>query len=149
MRVLRLIALVLVVLLLGACSCRSKKVGPEEVNVPVAQEKSELRDINFAFDSSALDSTAKAILESNAAWLRENGSSRVQVEGHCDERGTSEYNMALGERRARSAFDYLRSLGVVASRISTVSYGEELPLDPRHNEEAWAKNRRVHFNVQR
>ena len=69
------------------------------------------------------------------------------IEGHCDERGTAEYNIALGERRARSAMDFLVDLGISASRLSTVSYGEERPLDPRHNEAAWAKNRRAHFVI--
>ena len=79
--------------------------------------------------------------------MLQNEGIKVEVEGHCDERGTNEYNMALGERRATAAADYLRSLGVSGDRMRTVSYGEELPLDPRHNEEAWAKNRRVHFSV--
>src|SRR5262249_33215345 len=116
-------------------------------NVPAAEAGRELKDIHFAFDSYALDAVAKGLLQENANWLKNNPSKRTQIEGHCDERGTSEYNMALGANRARAAQDYLRSLGIDGSRMSTVSYGKELPLDPRHNEEAWAKNRRDHFNV--
>jgi peptidoglycan-associated lipoprotein len=86
-------------------------------------------------------------LAGNAEWLKANSGSKVQIEGHCDERGTNEYNMVLGANRARAAMEHLRTLGVDASRMSTVSYGEELPLDPAHNEAAWAKNRRDHFKV--
>ncbi|HMO02886.1 MAG TPA: peptidoglycan-associated lipoprotein Pal [Oligoflexia bacterium] len=128
------------------CACRAKKVGGPD-NIPVAEAGDVLRDVNFAFDSSQLDATARKILADNASWLNANPSKNVQVEGHCDERGTNEYNMALGARRAKAAADYLVSLGVAASRISTVSYGEEMPLDPRHNEEAWARNRRAHFRI--
>ena len=106
-----------------------------------------LKDVNFAFDSYSLDATAKAVLQENATWLGDNDNG-VQIEGHCDERGTKEYNMVLGMNRARAVMDYLRSLGVGRDRMSTVSYGEELPLDPRSTVEAWAKNRRAHFNIQ-
>lgn len=151
---MRLVKLVLVACALFAatgCACRTKKVGPAEAegNVPVASEGVELRDVNFAFDKYDLSEAAKATLQANANWLQANGSAKVQVEGHCDERGTNEYNMVLGMNRARASFDYLRSLGIAEGRMSTVSYGEELPLDPAHNEEAWAKNRRAHFNVQK
>jgi peptidoglycan-associated lipoprotein len=81
------------------------------------------------------------------AFLNANGSVRVQVEGHCDERGTNAYNMVLGERRATAAKQYVTTAGVSAGRVSTISYGEERPLDPGHNEAAWAKNRRAHFVV--
>ena len=130
------------------CSCRTTVTveGPGK-NLPAVTKEGPLRDINFAFDSAKLDGTAKTILAGNAEWLKANPSSKVQVEGHCDERGTNEYNMVLGANRARSAMEHLRTLGVEASRMSTVSYGEELPLDPRHTEEAWAKNRRDHFKV--
>jgi len=86
-------------------------------------------------------------MASNAEWLKAHEGATVQVEGHCDERGTNEYNMVLGANRARAAADHFRTLGVPAGSISTVSYGEELPVDPGHNEEAWAKNRRDHFKV--
>jgi peptidoglycan-associated lipoprotein len=149
MRILKLLFIVSLVVALGACSCRTRRVGAGDDNLPIAAEGSDLKDVHFAFDSYALDSTAKSILKDNASWLSKNSSVRVQVEGHCDERGTNEYNMVLGANRARAAKDYLRSLGVADSRLSTVSYGEELPLDPGHNETAWAKNRRAHFNTQK
>lgn len=146
MRILKLIVLGLVLTSFAGCACRTKKVGPED-NVPFAAEGGELGDIHFAFDRYDITPEANAILAKNADWLKANGGSKVQVEGHCDERGTNEYNMALGAKRARAAYDVLRSLGIEESRMSTVSYGEELPLDPRHTEEAWAKNRRDHFSV--
>jgi peptidoglycan-associated lipoprotein len=103
--------------------------------------------IYFAFDRADLSSMAQATLKRKAAWLEENPGAMVTIEGHCDERGTNEYNLALGERRAESARAYLVDLGISASRLSTISYGEERPLDPRHNEEAWAKNRRAQFKL--
>jgi peptidoglycan-associated lipoprotein len=87
------------------------------------------------------------ILKENAALLHKYPKVKIQIEGHCDERGTNEYNLALGERRANSTRNYLISLGISPDRISTISYGEERPLDPGHNEEAWAKNRRAHFVI--
>ena len=149
MRIVKLLVVLSALLLATGCACRSKKVGAEGDNVPAAAAGSELQDVHFAFDKYDLDATAKSILMANAKWLAANKDVKVQVEGHCDERGTNEYNMALGAKRAKAAMDYVRSLGIEASRMSTVSYGEELPLDPRHNEEAWAKNRRAHFNVQK
>lgn len=106
-----------------------------------------LRTVNFEFDSSRISSSAKAILEANAEFLKENPSLQVQIEGHCDERGSVEYNLALGERRAKSVRDYLSALGVSSSRLSTVSFGKERPLDYSHNESAWGKNRRANFVV--
>jgi peptidoglycan-associated lipoprotein len=129
------------------CTCRTTAAGPGGANVPPAVSDGPLKDINFAFDSYKIDATAKTILAGNAEWLKANSSAKVQIEGHCDERGTNEYNMVLGANRARAAMDHLRTLGVDASRMSTVSYGEELPLDPAHNEAAWARNRRDHFKV--
>lgn len=116
-------------------------------NIPLAQAGSELTDINFDFDSSELNASSQNTLRTHATWLLDKPNAKVVVEGHCDERGTSEYNLALGERRARSVFDYLRSLGVPAERMSTISYGKELPLDPASNDAAWAKNRRAHFSL--
>ena len=104
-------------------------------------------DVHFAFDSSLLDIDAERILEQKAAWLQDNGDATVQIEGHCDERGTSAYNLALGERRANSVQEYLTVLGVDPSRLSTISYGEEQPLDPGHDEAAWSRNRRAHFVI--
>lgn len=151
MRMSKILVLIAALALVTGCTCRSKKVGPEEGNVPAVTSAggSEMKDVHFAFDSYELDASARMILNANADWLKANSGVRAQIEGHCDERGTNEYNMVLGEKRARAAYDYLRTLGVDASRMSTVSYGEELPLDPRHNEEAWAKNRRAHFNLQK
>lgn len=106
-----------------------------------------LKDIQFSFDSAALSQSARATLKANADWLKSNPSARVQIEGHCDERGTAEYNMALGAKRAQAALDYLATLGVAANRMSTVSYGEEIPVCKEHNEECWAKNRRDRFVV--
>lgn len=137
--------LITLALVATGCSCRTKKVGAE--NIDMAAEGDILKDVNFAFDSYALDATAKMVLDKNGEWLKANTAKTVQVEGHCDERGTNEYNMALGAKRAQASFNYLRTLGVDASRMSTISYGEELPLDPRHNEEAFAKNRRDHFKI--
>ena len=147
MRTLRILLIALCVVAVSGCACRTRKVGEGEGNIPVAAEGDILKDINFAFDSYKLSDAAKATLQDSADWLKANPGKSVVVEGHCDERGTSEYNMALGAHRAQAAADYLRSLGVEGARMSTISYGKELPLDPRHNEEAWAKNRRDHFVV--
>lgn len=142
--------LVLPFLFTVSCCKLGHRVGSSDgANIPVPEEGSELKDVNFAFDSSALDEGAKSTLRANAEWLKANANVKVQVEGHCDERGTNEYNMALGNRRAASAVSYLKSLGIDAKRLSTISYGEELPLDPAHSEAAWAKNRRAHTTIQR
>ena len=106
-----------------------------------------LKDIHFDFDRYDIRPEDAEILKENAALLIKYPDKRIQIEGHCDERGTAEYNLALGERRAQSARDFLISLGIAPNRITTISYGEEKPLDPGHNEEAWAKNRRCHFVI--
>lgn len=106
-----------------------------------------LKDVQFDFDSAALSESARATLKANAEWLKSNPSARVQIEGHCDERGTAEYNMALGAKRAQAAQDYLATLGIAANRMSTVSYGEEIPVCKEHNEDCWVKNRRARFVV--
>jgi peptidoglycan-associated lipoprotein len=108
---------------------------------------SPLRDVPFDFDSAELLDSARPILDRTSEWLRSYPTVTLLVEGHCDERGTVEYNLALGERRAMAAFNYLVSLGIPASRLKTISYGKEFPLDPGHTEEAWARNRRAHFEV--
>jgi peptidoglycan-associated lipoprotein len=108
-----------------------------------------LADVQFDLDSAQLSEPARATLEKHAAWLQSHRDVRVMVEGHCDERGTVEYNLALGEQRARAARDYLASLGVAAERLRIVSYGKERPLDVAATEEAYAKNRRAHFAVGR
>src|SRR5262245_23998764 len=105
------------------------------------------QDINFDFDKYDIRPDARAILDRKVAFLNANGSVRTQIEGHCDERGTSAYNMVLGERRANAAKQYLTTAGVSAGRLSTISYGKERPLDPGQNEVAWARNRRDHFVV--
>jgi len=110
-------------------------------------EEGPLKDIHFAFDSSDLDEQARSILRDNAKWLKDHSRTKIEIEGHCDERGTVEYNLALGTRRAGAAKEYLVALGTPAERLATISYGEELPLCHEHNEECWQKNRRVHFVV--
>jgi peptidoglycan-associated lipoprotein len=107
----------------------------------------QLRDIHFDYDDDSLRNDAKDILSHNADVLQQNLWVNIQIEGHCDERGTVEYNLALGEKRAMAAKRYLVSYGIEPSRISIISYGKERPIDPRHNEDAWAKNRRGHFVV--
>ena len=124
------------------------EVKEAEVKEDVMKEEvSPLEDIHFAFDDYSLTDTAKATLEKNAAWMKNNPNNKVLIEGNCDERGTNEYNMALGERRANSGKKYLSKLGVKEEQLATVSYGEEKPFDPGHNEEAWAKNRRDHYAI--
>lgn len=105
-------------------------------------------DIYFDFDQSMIRPDAQEVLKKKAEFLRENSVVSVVIEGHCDERGTAEYNLALGERRALAAKAFLMDLGISSSRLSTISYGEERPIDPRSNEEAWARNRRAHFVLQ-
>ena len=103
-----------------------------------------LKDIYFDFDKYDIRQGDAEILKGSAALLAKFPNVKIQVEGHCDERGTGEYNLALGERRANSTKNYLVSLGISVNRISIISYGKERPLDPGHNEEAWTKNRRAH-----
>ena len=106
-----------------------------------------LKDIHFDFDKYEIRREDEAILKENAAFLKNNPKMKVQIEGHCDERGTVEYNLALGERRANNTKKYLVFLGIPADRISTISYGKERPSDKGHDEGAWAKNRRAHVVV--
>ncbi len=110
-------------------------------------ESALLKPIFFDFDRYDIRPGDADILKANADVLKKFPNVKIQIEGHCDERGTHEYNLALGERRADSAKKYLISLGIAPARISTISYGEEKPFDPAHNEEAWAKNRRAHFVI--
>lgn len=107
-------------------------------------ETSLLKDIHFDFDRYDIRPADAVLLKANADLLKKYHKVKIQIEGHCDERGTVEYNLALGERRANSTRNYLVSIGVSPERISTISYGKERPLDPSHNEEAWNKNRRAH-----
>jgi peptidoglycan-associated lipoprotein len=110
------------------------------------EEKASIfQDIRFDFDKSFIREDAKPTLAKIADYMKKNAGAKLSIEGYCDERGTAEYNMALGDRRANSAKKYLVSLGVPAGALSTISFGKEKPLDPGHTEEAWAKNRRAHF----
>jgi peptidoglycan-associated lipoprotein len=106
---------------------------------------SPLRPLYFELDSSDVSAAGQQVLQANAAVLKKYPTWQVAIEGHCDERGTAEYNLALGEKRARAAKDYLTSYGINASRVTTISYGKERPFDPGHSEESWAQNRRAHF----
>ena len=104
-------------------------------------------DVYFAYDDANLSDEARQVLSGSAAKLSKNGD-KVEVQGNCDERGSVEYNLALGERRAASVKSYLLSYGIAGSRVTTVSFGKEKPVDTGHDESAWAKNRRAHFAVQ-
>lgn len=106
-----------------------------------------LEKIYFDFDSSKLSDISRQTLTRNFETLKQNPLARIRIEGHCDERGSDEYNLALGERRARTAVRYLTTLGIPAERLSTISYGKEKPADPGHDEAAWAKNRRDEFVI--
>src|SRR3990172_9057849 len=110
-------------------------------------ESSLLKDIRFDFDRYDVRPQDTEILRENVALLKKYPNVKIQIEGHCDERGTTEYNIALGERRANSTKKYLLSLGIPSDRLSTISYGEEKPADPAHTEGAWGKNRRAHFVI--
>ena len=112
-------------------------------------ENGPLEDIRFDYDKAEISDVARATLEKHGLWLQNHRTAKVTIEGHCDERGTVDYNLALGDKRARAVRDYLASLGVAAERMHTVSLGKERPLDPGNNEQAFAKNRRAHFVVSR
>lgn len=104
-----------------------------------------LRDIHFDYDSFELTDAARQTLQENAQWLKDNPQMRVEIEGHCDDRGTVEYNLALGAKRAAAAKSYLVALGIGRDRLTTISYGEELPLCHEETEACWSENRRAHF----
>ena len=117
---------------------------------PVAKDFAPVADlqmIHFDFDRSEIRSGDAKILDANAQWLKANAKQLVLIEGHCDERGTNEYNLVLGERRAKATMNYLASRGIAADRMSTISYGEERPLCTEHNEKCWSQNRRANFLV--
>ena len=117
---------------------------------PTANEgQGPLVDVYFGYDQAALSDEARGVLEKHALWLQNHREAKVVVEGHCDERGTVEYNLALGEQRARAAHDYLKNLGVAEDRLRIVSFGKEKPIDDGHDESAWARNRRAHFTLTR
>lgn len=119
---------------------------PAPPSAPPSEEtQASLKDAFFDFDDASLREDAKAALDGDAKYLEGHTSANVVIEGHCDERGSVEYNLALGEKRARAAKEYLTTYGINASRVTTISYGKERPFDPGHTEEAWAQNRRAHF----
>jgi peptidoglycan-associated lipoprotein len=131
-----------------------EELGEEGLSEKMAAQRTESaktmfenEDIQFEFDSIRLTPVAQEILKKKAAWLRANPKAKVTIEGHCDSRGTNEYNLALGEGRAQSAKAFLVDLGIDPSRLTTISYGEERPIDRAQTEEAWAKNRRDHFVI--
>jgi peptidoglycan-associated lipoprotein len=122
---------------------------PDTSSLTSSGEGGPLADIRFDYDSATLSGAARATLDAHAVWLQSRRDTRVTVEGHCDARGTVEYNLALGDQRARAVRDYLVSLGVAAERLRAVSFGKEQPVDPAPTEEAYARNRRAHFAVAR
>ncbi len=134
----------------SAATAAAEKAAAEEAARKAAMDARELflyEDIYFEFDKSDLSAESQEILRGKAEYLKDNPDVLVIIEGHCDERGTNEYNLALGDRRASSAKAFLVNLGIAGSRLTSVSYGEERPADPGHDEEAWAKNRRDHFTI--
>jgi peptidoglycan-associated lipoprotein len=146
---------------LGACGCceetvvapppRAPASAPAPAPAPAPPSAIVLLgigDVFYDFNRSEIRADAVEQLKTNANWIQANGTRNVVIEGHCDERGTSEYNFALGERRANSARDYIVNLGVAPARLKTVSFGEEKPFAVGHNVEAWAQNRRAHFVVE-
>jgi peptidoglycan-associated lipoprotein len=118
-----------------------------EPSIDQLNQQGVLSTVYFAYNSNELDDAIKATLQANAAWLKAHPKYIVEVGGHCDERGSIGYNIALGDRRATAVKDYLVGLGVNGASLVAISYGEEQPADPGHNEEAWAKNRRAQFTI--
>jgi peptidoglycan-associated lipoprotein len=114
---------------------------------PVTPASSPLKDILFGFDRYDLEAEARSTLKANADWLKKNPAARIEIEGHCDERGTNEYNLALGAKRAQAAKDYLVTLGIPTERLSTISYGEEIPVCKEQNESCWRQNRRARLVI--
>ena len=159
-------------ILLAGCGGTKKAAGPEDLShmetapqesqltpykeeIPLMEESAKkpaelvLKTAFFDYDKSELRSDTRKVLQENASMLQAYPGVTVLIEGHCDERGTIEYNLALGDRRARAVKDYLVDLGVLPERLSTISYGKERPVDPRQNEQAYAKNRRAEFVINR
>ena len=135
----------------AADAARNPELPEREVEPvkPVQPEDIKLDNIYFEFDKYDLTSESKTALSQNGRIMMNHSDFNFLIEGHCDERGTEEYNLALGEKRALAARDYLVEFGIARGRISVISYGEEKPVDPRHDEDAWAKNRRAQFVVTR
>jgi len=169
-RIVLLLVVGLLAVALTSISCGGKKEVAEEMPIdttppapvdttPVVKEEppppppppelkeSQFKTVYFDFDKYNLRLDAKTSLDYNYELLHEFSSAIIKIEGHCDERGTVEYNLSLGEKRAKAAQDYLIGLGIAPNRISTISYGKERPVDPGHNEKAWAKNRRCEFRI--
>lgn len=130
-----------------AVAQEAPKAGKAETAAPAAELQAELQKIYFNFDSADLSEESRSTLSKNAEYLSKQSSVKVQIEGHCDERGSDDYNIALGERRAKAAKDYLVNLGIGSDRLATISYGEEKPVDQGHDDAAWAKNRRAEFVI--
>ena len=126
--------------LAGSSLSRAQKgLRPEEDGI--------LKDVHFGYDSAEVDSGERDRLAQNVEWLRDNPRAKIELEGHCDSRGTIEYNLGLGAKRAKTVKDYLVGQGLAVDRISTISYGKELPLCQEESEDCWARNRRVHFVI--
>lgn len=125
------------------------KIQTTEEPARYKEERGLFSDVFFDFDKYEIRSDGKPVLQEVASWLLKNPETKLSIEGHCDERGTNEYNLALGDRRAKSARDFLIALGVASKRVEIVSYGEEKPQCTEQTEECWAKNRRAHFVVLR
>jgi len=131
----------------GATATTTAPGTPPRPSLREFTESAALQDVYFDFDQSTILPDAARKLDANASWMKTNANHLILIEGHCDERGTNEYNLALGERRARSTMNYLVAQGVQASRITIISYGEERPSCSEKTEACWAKNRRAHFLV--
>ena len=164
-------AIVGVAVMLAMAGCSSKKPAPVGDTNPNANQLNEngtsgsnssledwekglipgkggpLSDIHFGYNDSTIQDQDGSVLRSNASWLQAHPQTKVQVEGYCDERGSEEYNIALGAKRAQAGKDYLATLGISENRMSTISYGKELPVCQDHDESCWAQNRRDHFSV--
>ncbi len=155
------VALCALAVALSGCPSKHKKGGPGEEGTGTSEESLNsslsrvqhggrpeedgiLKDIHFGYDSAEIDAGERDRLAQNVEWLRQNPRAKIELEGHCDSRGTIEYNLGLGARRAKSVKDYYASQGVGADRLSTISYGKELPLCQDESEDCWARNRRVH-----
>ncbi len=152
---------VLLTLMLAGCGSNAKKADDAALSAADAMPQSafevnsdsdsmtagSLQTVHFAFNSSALSDDTRNALDANVGFLSENANVQIQVEGHCDERGSIQYNLALGERRAKAVRDYLIAKGIPAERITTVSFGKEKPLGFGHDEMAWGKNRRANFVI--
>jgi peptidoglycan-associated lipoprotein len=123
------------------------KINTKEETPKYREETGKFADIYFDYDQYDIRADAQPVLQTIASWLLKNMPAKILIEGHCDDRGTNEYNLALGDRRAKAVRDYLVALGIAANRIETISYGEEEPLCTAQTEECWTKNRRAHFII--